>query len=173
MAELVTARLLLRPFQAADLDRMTDLMADPDFMRFSLGIFSRQQTAAFLDKVRARDRDGLPSQFAVVFRQNKHLIGYCGFFAQIVDEVEELEIGYRIDPAYWNRGIATEAARAVRDYAFAELRLARVISLIHPDNVASRRVAEKNGMTPEKETVFRGFPTIVFSAARQPVRGAG
>lgn len=173
MPELVTARLLLRPFQAADLDRMTDLMADPDFMRFSLGTFSRQQTAAFLDKGRARDRDGLPSQFAVVFRENNQLIGYCGFFAQIVDDVEELEIGYRIDPAYWNRGIATEAARAVRDYAFAELRLARIISLIHPDNVASRRVAEKNGMTPEKETVFRGFPTIVFSAARQPVRGAG
>jgi ribosomal-protein-alanine N-acetyltransferase len=173
MPELVTARLLLRPFQAADLDRMTDLMADPDFMRFSLGACSRQQTAAFLDKVRARDRDGLPSQFAVVFRENNQLIGYCGFFAQIVDEAEELEIGYRIDPAYWNRGIATEAARAVRDYVFAELRLARVISLIHPDNVASRRVAEKNGMTAEKETVFRGFPTIVFSAARKPVRGAG
>jgi RimJ/RimL family protein N-acetyltransferase len=173
MPELVTARLLLRPFQPADLDRMTDLMADRDFMRFSLGIFSRQQTAAFLDKVRARDRDGLPSQFAVVFRENNQLIGYCGFFAQIVDEVEELEIGYRIDPASWNRGIATEAARAVRDHAFAELRLARVISLIHPDNLASGRVAEKNGMTAEKETLFRGFPAIVFSVARRPVRDAG
>jgi RimJ/RimL family protein N-acetyltransferase len=42
-----------------------------------------------------------------------------------------------------------------------------VISLIHPDNIPSRRVAEKNAMTPEKETVFRGFPTIVFSVATQ------
>ena len=71
-------------------------------------------------------------------------------------------IGYRLHPSYWGRGIATEAARAVRDHAFNDLRIERVISLIHPENLASRRVAEKNGMAPEKETVFRGFPAIVF-----------
>jgi RimJ/RimL family protein N-acetyltransferase len=163
MPTLPTPRLLLRAFAAGDLDKMATLMADKDFMRFSLGVFSREQTAGFLDKVRARDHDGLPSQFGVTFRENDRLIGYCGFFPQIVDEIEELEIGYRIDSAYWGRGLATEAARAVRDHAFNDLHLPRVISLIHPDNIASRRVAEKNGMTPEKETIFRGFPTIVFS----------
>lgn len=168
MPELLTERLLLRSFAEADLDRMAELMANKDFMRFSLGVFTREQTAAFLEKIRARDRNCLPSQFAVLFREDNRITGYCGFFAQMVDGVEELEIGYRIDPAYWNRGIATEAARAVRDHALNELRLPRIISLIHPDNVASRRVAEKNGMTLEKETVFRGFPTLVFSL--QPAR---
>jgi [ribosomal protein S5]-alanine N-acetyltransferase len=168
MPTIETTRLRLRSFNDGDLDRMAELMADGDFMRFSLGVFSREQTAGFLEKVRARDRAGLPSQFAVVLRENGRLIGYCGFFLQVVDEVEELEIGYRIDPSCWGRGIATEAARAVRDLAFHELGVARVISLIHPDNVASRRVAEKNGMTPEKETVFRGFPTIVFSIRANP-----
>ncbi|HKP02089.1 MAG TPA: GNAT family N-acetyltransferase [Chthoniobacterales bacterium] len=163
MSSLQTARLILRPFIENDLDALSALMANQDFMRFSLGIFSREQTADFLEKVRARDRAGLPSQFAVVLRENGLLIGYCGFFLQIVNDVEELEIGYRIDPAFWNRGIATEAAHAVRDHAFTKLDLRRIISLIHPDNAASRRVAEKNGMTLEKETVFRGFPTIVFS----------
>jgi [ribosomal protein S5]-alanine N-acetyltransferase len=163
MATLRSSRLLLRLFEETDLDRMAELMANKDFMRFSLGVFTRQQTAAFLEKVRARDREGLPSQFAVIFRENSRLIGYCGFFAQIVDGVEELEIGYRIDPAYWNRGMATEAARAVRDHALNDLHLSRVVSLIHPDNAPSRRVAEKNGMTLEKETIFRGFPTLVFS----------
>jgi RimJ/RimL family protein N-acetyltransferase len=165
MPELLTERLLLRSFTEADLDRMGELMADKDFMRFSLGVFTPEQTAAFLEKIRARDRDGLPSQFAVIFRKESRLIGYCGFFAQIVDGEEELEIGYRIDPAYWNQGIATEAARAVRDHAFNDLHLSRVISLIHPDNAPSRRVAEKNGMTLEEATVFRGFPTFVFSLA--------
>ena len=170
MPTLETSRLLLRPFVEADLDRMAELMADKDFMRFSLGVFNRGQTAAFLDKVRARDREGLPSQFAVIFRADNRLVGYCGFFSQIVDGVEELEIGYRIDPGYWNRGIGTEAARAVRDYAVDQLQHPRLISLIHPDNAPSRRVAEKNGMILEKETVFRGFPTLVFtlpSAARR------
>jgi ribosomal-protein-alanine N-acetyltransferase len=91
------------------------------------------------------------------------LIGYCGFFAQIVDDAEEIEIGYRLHPDYWGQGLATEAARAIRDHGFDDLNLPRLISLIHPENVASQRVAEKNGMTPEKETVFRTFPTIVYS----------
>jgi len=166
MLTMNTPRLLLRPFGDDDLEEMAGLMANTDFMRFSLGIFSREQTAAFLEKVRKRDREGLPSQFAVVLRANERLIGYCGFFAQIVDGVEEIEIGYRLHPDFWGQGLATEAARAVRDFGFDELKLPRLISLIHPDNVASKRVAEKNGMTPEKETVFRGFPTIVYSISR-------
>jgi ribosomal-protein-alanine N-acetyltransferase len=108
-----------------------------------------------------------------VFRENNCLIGYCGFFAQVVDGIEELEIGYRVDPAYWGRGIATEAARAVRDHGFNQLKLPRLISLIHRDNHPSRRVAEKNGMTLEKETVFRGFPTLVFSLGGAAGRAAG
>lgn len=173
MPNLETVRLLLRPFADDDLDRMAALMADQDFMRFSLGVFSREQTAGFLVRIRARDRDGSPSQFAVIFREDNRLIGYCGFFAQVVDGIEELEIGYRLDPAYWGRGIATEAARAVCDHGFNQLRLTRLISLIHPDNHASRRVAEKNGMTLEKETVFRGLPTLVFSRGLAAEKAAG
>ncbi len=76
---------------------------------------------------------------------------------------DEIEIAYRLHPNHWGRGLATEAARTVRDHAFRDLKLPRVISLIHPDNKASRRVAEKNGMKVEKKTVFRGFPTFVFA----------
>ena len=99
----------------------------------------------------------------MVERETATLIGYCGFLHQEVDGAKEIEIGYRLHPDFWNRGLATEAARAVRDHAFANLQLERVISLIHADNHASRRVTEKNGMTIEKRTTFRGFPTIVFS----------
>ena len=158
---------MLRSFRAGDLDEMSVLMANKDFMRFSLGLFSREQTAAFIEKVRARERNGLPSQFALLDRPDERLIGYCGFFAQVVDDVEELEIGYRLHPDYWGQGLATEAARAVRDHGFNELHLPRLISLIHPDNAASRRVAEKNGMSLEKKTVFRGFPTLVFGIWRE------
>jgi len=167
MIVLQTPRLVLRSFSEGDFDDLSALMANPDFMRFSLGVFSREQTAAFLEKIRDRDSQGLPSQFAVILREDNRLIGYCGFFLQIVDGIEELEIGYRLHPSYWGRGLATEAARAVRDHAFDDLQLAYVISLIHPENIASRRVAEKNGMRPEKETIFCGFPTIVFGLSRE------
>ena len=164
---LNTLRLILRPFRAEDVDFLAELMANPDFMRFSLGPFSREQTVAFLEKVLSWDRASLPSQFAVIMRSNGTLVGYCGFYHQQIDQMNEIEIGYRLHPDYWNRGLITEAAQAVRDHGFRDLKLPRVISLIHPDNIPSRRVAEKNGMTLEKETLYRGFRTFVFAITRE------
>ncbi|MEP7014762.1 MAG: GNAT family N-acetyltransferase [Verrucomicrobiota bacterium] len=166
MAILETSRLILRPFLENDLDRLATLMQNADFMRFSLGIYSRDQTKTSLDKMLAWNCAGQPSQFAVIVRGDETLIGYCGFLHQEVDGVNEIEIGYRLHPDYWNRGLATEGARAVRDHAFRDLNLPRVVSLIHPENSASRRVAEKNGMRIEKETMYRGFPTLVFALSR-------
>jgi ribosomal-protein-alanine N-acetyltransferase len=172
---LETARLILRPFKGEDIGRLAELMANRDFMRFSLGPYTREQTQTVLQKFLSWNQAGLPSQFAVIFRGDNQLIGYCGFLHH-PELPEEIEIGYRLDPAYWNRGLITEAARTVRDYAFVDLKLPRVISLIHPQNIPSRRVAEKIGMTQEKEITFRGFPTIVFALSQQQwlaERGAG
>ena len=166
-AIIETPRLILRDFVESDLNVLVGLMADADFMRFSSGIFTPEQTRAFLfDRVIAATREGLPSPLAMIFREENRLIGYCGFFRQLVDGIEEIEIGYRLHRDYWNRGLATEGAQAVRDHAFNVLRLRRVISLIHPQNHASRRVTEKAGMSLETETIFRGFPTLVFACER-------
>ncbi|MDQ6861734.1 MAG: GNAT family N-acetyltransferase [Verrucomicrobiota bacterium] len=167
MPELTTPRLHLRSFQDDDLDAFAILTANPDFMRFSGGGgLDRERTAALLERVMVRTRIGLPALFAVFDRAEAKLIGYCGFLPQTVDGVEELEIGYRLHPNWWGRGLATEAATAVRDYAFGELGRERVISLIHVDNTASRRVVEKLGMRLEKHTDFKGFPTAVFALTR-------
>src|SRR5438105_7135171 len=164
---LETPRLILRPFAADDLDGMADLMANKDFMRFSMGPLTREQTQSFLDKVMGWDGDGLPSQFAMILRSSDTLVGYCGFFHHEVDCKMEIEIGYRLQRDFWNRGLTTEAARVVRDHGFRDLKLERVISLIHPENQASRRVAEKNGMVLQRETTFTGFPTFLFAITRQ------
>jgi ribosomal-protein-alanine N-acetyltransferase len=164
---LQTARLVLRPFRSDDLNLFADFFTNEAFIRFSSGFFPRERVAEFIDKVIGWDRDGLPSQFVVTLRESGAPIGYCGFFHQVVDAAPEIEIGYRLHPDFWNKGFATEAARAVSDCGFSEWKLDRVISLIHPENTASRRVAEKNGMILEKETVFKGFPTQVFAMNRQ------
>jgi len=166
VAVLETARLSLRPFREEDIDRLAELMADRDFMRFSRGPYTREQTQGVLDKFLSWKKAGLPSPFGVVLRENTEVLGYCGFLHH--PEVPgEVEIGYRLHPDYWNRGLITEAAQAVRDHAFRDWKLPRVISLIHPENIPSRRVAEKNGMKVEKEITFRGFPTLVFAITRE------
>jgi ribosomal-protein-alanine N-acetyltransferase len=160
--ELQTPRLILRPFREGDIDRLAELMANPDFMRFSLGPYTRERTQGVLDKFLSWEKAGLPSPFAVVLRGNTEVLGYCGFLHH-PEMPEEVEIGYRLHPDYWNRGLITEASQAVRDHGFRDWKLPRVISLIHPENIPSRRVAEKNGMKVEKEITFRGFPTLVFA----------
>ena len=166
MAILETSRLTLRPFRAEDVGFLSALMANPDFMRFSLGVYTHEQALTFLEKLLGWQNANRPSLFAMISRNSGTMLGWCGFYHQHIDGVDEIEIGYRMHPDYWNRGLTTEAARAVRDHAFGDLKLPRVISLIHPENIPSRSVAEKIGMSLEKQTIYRGFLTNVFSLSR-------
>ena len=167
MPELTTPRLYLRSFRDDDLEDFSALAANDGFMRFSsTGALDRESAAALLERIMVRTRAGFPSQFAVFETGADRMLGYCGFFLQDVDEAEEIEIGYRLHPDAWGRGIATEAAQAVRDHAFRDLALERVISIIHPENRASERVAEKNGMAREKFTTFRGFTVNIYAISR-------
>ena len=133
---LETSRLILRPFLDEDIGRLAELMANRDFMRFSLGPYTREQTQTVLQTFLSWNQAGLPSQFAVIFRSYNELIGYCGFLHQHLDRADEIEIGYRLDPDYWNRGLARETAQAVRDHAFRDLTLSKGHFTDSPDNIA-------------------------------------
>src|SRR5215467_10575715 len=99
--ELQTSRLILRPFRADDLDILATLMANPEFMRFSLGPYTREQTQRILRKFLSWHEAELPSPFAVILRENPDVLGYCGFLHH-PEVPEEVEIGYRLHSAYWN-----------------------------------------------------------------------
>jgi ribosomal-protein-alanine N-acetyltransferase len=98
--------------------------------------------------------------WATIYKENHQLIGRCGLISQEVDGKREVEIGYLLDPEYWGQGLATEAARAIRDYAFQMMKVNQLISLIQPQNFASIRVAEKNGMKLWKTVEFKGIPDV-------------
>jgi RimJ/RimL family protein N-acetyltransferase len=87
---LETSRLSLRSFQNEDIGPLAELMANRDFMRFSLGPYTHEQTQGVLQKFLSWNQAGLPSQLAVIFRGNNELIGYCGFLHQEVDGRNEI-----------------------------------------------------------------------------------
>jgi RimJ/RimL family protein N-acetyltransferase len=113
-----------------------------------------------------QDRHGY-GLFSVILKSNGELVGDCGLEHMEVDGSPEVEIGYDFRSTYWGQGLATEAAAAVRNYAFQELGLGRVISLIRPDNPASMRVAEKIGMVKEKELLRGSQVYCVYSQSRR------
>ena len=150
-------RISLRPFEASDLDAMQAVMGHPDVMRFSLsGPKTSTETEDFIKRCRAQYGEFGYSLLAVVYQAENRVIGYCGLYRQDIDGCIELEIGYRLHPGYWGRGIATEAAARVRDWAFANLDQGKLISIIEPENAASIAVAKKIGMKFEREFLFKG-----------------
>jgi RimJ/RimL family protein N-acetyltransferase len=145
--QLETPRLCLRLMQLSDLDDLLRIFGDPKVMAsFGVATFNREQMERWMQRnIRHQDRYGY-GLFSVILRSEGLLIGDCGLENMEVDGDQETELGYDFRSDYWNQGFATEAASAVRDYAFDVLHLPRLISFIRVGNAASRRVSEKIGM---------------------------
>ena len=167
MEMLETDRLFLRRMELADTDELLRVFSDPKVMAsFGGDLFDRTQMEQWVRRnLDHQERYGY-GLFSVILKDGEALIGDCGLEHMELDGQAEVEIGYDIRSDYWGFGYATEAASAVRDFAFTALGLTRVISMIRPENVASRRVAEKIGMTREKELMRGGYPYWIYSVSR-------
>jgi len=147
LAALETPRLLLRPMDAADLDALLGIFTDPKVMASFDGIlFQRADMEGWLQRNLDHQQEFGYGLFSVIRKADRVLIGDCGLEHMAMDGVAVAELGYDFRSDAWNQGYATEAAAAVRDYAFHVLRLPQLISLIRIGNLASQRVAEKVGM---------------------------
>lgn len=171
---LETERLRLRPLTAADLDFYIDLHGNRDVVRYLGGDGSPrppERTRTWLDGVLTWYAEGRPGPYAIETHAGE-LVGRCGlsiFEVELEPSTEDgafratwgvgsapldtevrhvLELGYVVHPRAWGHGYAPEAARRWMDYVLEERESPRISSVIHPDNRASERVAEKNGMAP-------------------------
>lgn len=144
---LETPRLQLRLMQADDVDPLLTIFADPSVMAsFGAPPFDRLQMTQWVQRNLDHQAEHGYGLFSVLLKTDGLLIGDCGLELMDVEGVPAAELGYDFRSDYWNQGYATEAASAVRDYAFGQLQLPRLISLIRVGNLASQRVAEKIGM---------------------------
>lgn len=144
---LETERLVLRPMVAADLEELCAIFGDPAVMAsFAAEPLDREQTGRWLTRNLDHQREHGYGLFAVCLKGGGRLIGDCGLEHMDLAGERVAELGYDFRSDHWNRGYATEAARAVRDFAFGTLGLPRLVSLIRPGNPASERVAQKTGL---------------------------
>lgn len=148
---LETDRLVLRPFAAEDLDGIHAVLGDAENMRYYPAPFTRDQSRRWIEWNLGHYRSHGHGLWVLESKETGELLGDCGLIPQVVDGRREVEVGWHVRRDRQRQGLATEAARACCRYAFEDLALRRLISLIRPENVPSRRVAEKLGMTVEKE----------------------
>lgn len=158
MLVIETARLQLREFVLEDSSALSAVLGDADVMKFGPGTQSLKQIQDWLaDAINQYKLRGF-GPWAVIGKNSDTLLGYCGlFYFPDLAGREEIEIGYRFARSHWGRGYATEAAAAVREHAFNQLGIPRLVAMIDPGNTASLRVAEKLGMHYKKEIMFEGY----------------
>jgi RimJ/RimL family protein N-acetyltransferase len=153
--EIETDRLLLRRWRADDLDDLGAVFAKPEVWWYPHRRgWNADETRAFLDRRIELWRERGWSQWAVVHRADTRLIGFLGLEppAFLPEVMPTVEVGWRLDPDYWGRGLATEGGRAALRFGFDVLGLDEIVSIYEPENVASGRVMEHIGMRHDHDT---------------------
>jgi ribosomal-protein-alanine N-acetyltransferase len=161
---IATERLLLREPTLDDLDALAAMFADDEVMRFigAGGALGRDRAQGVIEREIANHAERGWGEWITEERATGDAIGLCGLILwPDIDGAEELEVAYLLARGAWGKGYATEAAAAIRDHALA-LGTERPVSLIYPDNGASIRVAEKNGMVYEKDVPFQGHTLRLY-----------
>lgn len=150
-----TARLRLRWMRVDDFPFVRSMLSDPVVMAAWEHPFSEEESRLWMARQLSRytaykRRFGL---WGVIRKSDGAFIGQCGLTLQEAEGKELLEAGYVFAKEAWHQGYAIEAAQAVRDYAFQRLSAPALHAIIRDTNEASRRVAERLGMTAGRVTV--------------------
>ncbi len=163
-----TERLLFRRITEQDFDTWLDFCKYPDSLKY---IFSQEQLKVedpiercrmWFKRVFNRYENGLGGMNALIEKQTGAFVGQCGLLIQTIDDIEELEIGYSLMPAFRGKGFASEAAIKCKEFAFENNYATSLISVIVPENTDSIKVAMNNGMKLDKTTTSNGDVVNIY-----------
>lgn len=157
-----TDRLLLREFDTSDAGKMYQLNLDPEVVRYTgdKPFSSVREARTFLENYEYDSALGI-GRWAVILKSGQEFIGWCGLKR---NEEGLIDIGFRFFQVHWNKGYASEAARATLRYGFLEKGIPRIIGRAAGENRASIRVLEKLGMVYWKEAACHGIPDASYYA---------
>jgi RimJ/RimL family protein N-acetyltransferase len=168
-----TSRLIFRKIQESDYDAWLEFFKD---LRVSIHWVEEKESpekacTKWYERQFELYTNNQGGMNALIEKQSGKLVGHCGLLVQIVDGVEELEIGYSLLPEFWGNGYAFESARLCRDVAFQNSFSDSLISIISLTNIPSEKVARKNGMIVEKTTTYKGNRVNIFRITKNEWSG--
>ncbi len=151
-ASVHTEHLHIRHFTLDDAEAFWPLVSLPEVIRFT-----GDDAPSSLDAVRELLKNRPLRDYAVhgfgrmacIEKSSGRLVGFSGL--KYVDELQDVDIGYRFLPDCWGKGYATESARVLMEDGFRRFGLKRIVGLVHPENMASTRVLVKLGLAFERK----------------------
>jgi [ribosomal protein S5]-alanine N-acetyltransferase len=159
---LTTKRLRIEKIGEGHKKDLFRLLSNPKVHKYFPKTLDDKEKEEFYEKVQHQYNTIGYCFWAVIRIKDETFLGICGLLAQVIEEKNEVEVGYRLSDEFWGQGYGPEAALGCIDYAKAKLNLSSIISLIRPVNLQSIRVAEKNGLAFEKEVMFHDLPHNLY-----------
>ncbi|MDR3644528.1 MAG: GNAT family N-acetyltransferase [Clostridia bacterium] len=169
MKVIETERLYLRELVIDDKKELERVLSDPESMKFSLNPFSEEKVESWISWNIENYRKYNHGLWAVILKEGNIFIGDCGITMQNIGDETVPEIGFHIIKDYCNRGFATEAALACKEYAFDVLKYPKIFSYCTVRNIPSQKIAEKIGMQVYKYFEKYGEKQIVQVASNHIV----
>lgn len=154
---LETEYLCLKEMRQDDFDDLKMMLQDPDVMYAYEHNFSDADVQSWLDRNIKRYKDFGFGLWGIYLKETDGFIGNAGLSMQDTDVEQVIEIGYLLKKEFWHKGYASEITKGIKEYAFNELGLSKVYSIIKHDNIASQKVAKKLGMVKEKEFMTKYY----------------
>lgn len=157
---LETDRLILKEIDISDAEAMFKLNSDWEVMKYTgdISFDSLEQTKAFIEGYPDYEKNGF-GRNAVFLKETSEFLGWCGL-KKLPDGT--VDIGYRFLKHHWNKGYATESARAMIDFGFKHYGLTEIIGNAAEENVGSVRVFEKTGMSFVCKRNYDGLKNVVL-----------
>ena len=157
---LETSRLILREFELHDAQKMWELNNDPDVIKYTgdAPFSSIEDAEIFLKKYTDYKKNGY-GRWAVIVKHTGEFIGWCGLK---LNEDDLVDIGFRFFKKDWNKGYATESAKACIEYGFNQLKMKEIIGRAAIENTASIKVLEKLQMNFWKFDNCKGISNSAY-----------
>lgn len=155
-AIIETERLLLRTWLPKDIEPYYLINQDPKVIEYLLGPLSQEKVETFITRANTQQKERGFTLWAVELKESQHLIGFIGLNYTDWESkfTPAVEIGWRLGSQYWNKGYATEGAKAALKYGFEKMGLNEIISFTVPENVRSIQIMKKIGLKRDVHSDF-------------------